>query len=197
MIAAIPAVAILDAGCGEGYYTAGIYQALMSARTAPPHGGHRYFQSQPPRLRPSESTPSNLPWPPPYHLPLADRSGGCCCSTAFLPWPWRSFAAWCAPAAAFLYVVPAARPPAGSSSRSSTTSPYPNEERETPYDGFTYQTIVPVDGVITLERQSDIHALFQMTPYYWKTPKAGAERLAALEHLTTQISFRIHIFQKR
>lgn len=51
--------------------------------------------------------------------------------------------------------------------------------------------------MITLERQSDIHALFQMTPYYWKTPKAGAERLAALEHLTTQISFRIHIFQKR
>ena len=23
--------------------------------------------------------------------------------------------------------------------------------------------------------------LFQMTPYYWKTPREGAERLAALE----------------
>ena len=38
--------------------------------------------------------------------------------------------------------------------------------------------------------------LFQMTPYYWKTPKTGAKRLADLESLTTRISFRIHIFQK-
>ena len=44
--------------------------------------------------------------------------------------------------------------------------------------------------------QADIHALFQMTPYYWKTPKAGAARLAALDTLTARISFRIHIFQK-
>jgi len=64
------------------------------------------------------------------------------------------------------------------------------------YEGFTYESIVPVDAHITLQSQSDIHALFQMTPYYWKTPKSGAERLAALETLDCRISFRIHIFQK-
>ena len=74
--------------------------------------------------------------------------------------------------------------------------PYPNEEKETPYEGFAYRSIVPVEAAITLPCQADIHALFQMTPYYWKTPKAGAERLAALDALTTRISFRIHIFQK-
>ena len=74
--------------------------------------------------------------------------------------------------------------------------PYPNEEKETPYEGFAYRSIVPVEDVITLPCQADIRALFQMTPYYWKTPKAGAERLAALDALTTRISFRIHIFQK-
>ena len=55
---------------------------------------------------------------------------------------------------------------------------------------------MPVDAVIHLESQADIHALFQMTPYYWKTPKAGAERLAALETLDCRISFRVHVFQK-
>ena len=35
-----------------------------------------------------------------------------------------------------------------------------------------------------------------MTPYYWKTPREGAARLAALEALTTRISFRIHIFRR-
>ena len=55
------------------------------------------------------------------------------------------------------------------------------------------------DGVLldaVLASQADIHALFQMTPYYWKTPKEGAERLAALDTLTTRIAFRIHVFRK-
>ena len=30
-----------------------------------------------------------------------------------------------------------------------------------------------------------------MTPYYWKTPKEGAERLAALDSLTTRIAFHV------
>ena len=38
--------------------------------------------------------------------------------------------------------------------------------------------------------------LSSLAPYYWKTPKTGAKRLADLESLTTRISFRIHIFQK-
>jgi 23S rRNA (guanine745-N1)-methyltransferase len=35
-----------------------------------------------------------------------------------------------------------------------------------------------------------------MTPYYWKTPKAGAERLAQLDTLTTEIAFDIHVYEK-
>ena len=74
--------------------------------------------------------------------------------------------------------------------------PYPNEEKETPYEDFSYEAIVPVDGRISLESQADIHALFQMTPYYWKTPKEGAERLASLDTLDCRIAFRVHIFRK-
>ena len=74
--------------------------------------------------------------------------------------------------------------------------PYPNEEKETPYEGFVYQAIVPVEETITLPCQADIHALFQMTPYYWKTPKEGAARLAALDGLKVQAAFRIHVFRR-
>jgi 23S rRNA (guanine745-N1)-methyltransferase len=35
-----------------------------------------------------------------------------------------------------------------------------------------------------------------MTPYAWKTPKAGVERLAALESLTVTAQFRIHVMEK-
>ena len=54
-----------------------------------------------------------------------------------------------------------------------------------------------MDDTITLESQTDIHALFQMTPYYWKTPKEGAERLASLDTLDCRIAFRVHIFRKK
>ena len=35
-----------------------------------------------------------------------------------------------------------------------------------------------------------------MTPYCWKTPRAGKERLAALDTLTTTAAFDIHIFER-
>ena len=53
-----------------------------------------------------------------------------------------------------------------------------------------------MESEITLETPADIQNLFQMTPYYWKTPKEGAARLSKLEHLTTQIAFRIHVFRR-
>ena len=74
--------------------------------------------------------------------------------------------------------------------------PYPNEERETPYQGFTYERIVPVDYTVHLPGQETIQALFGMTPYAWKTPKAGKDRLAALEALDCRISFHIHVFRR-
>ena len=74
--------------------------------------------------------------------------------------------------------------------------PHPNEEKETPYEGFAYTDIVPVDFPLHLERQADIQSLFRMTPYCWKTPKSGVERLETLETLDCQASFRVHIFQK-
>ena len=185
---------ILDAGCGEGYYTAGIYQALMSQGRHPRMAGTDISKFS---LRIAAKREHSIEFAvaSSYHLPLADQSVDALLN-CFSPLALEEFHRLLRPGGSFLYVVPGANH-LWELKQVLYDHPYPNEERETPYDGFTYQTIVPVDGVITLERQSDIHALFQMTPYYWKTPKAGAERLAALEHLTTQISFRIHIFQQR
>ena len=69
-------------------------------------------------------------------------------------------------------------------------------DRPYPYEGFAYERIVPVTDRISLPGQADIHALFQMTPYYWKTPEEGAKRLAALETLSCQVDFRIHVFRR-
>ena len=134
---------IWDVGCGEGFYTSGIFRTLA----------------------------------------------------CFSPLALEEFRRVLRPGGHFLYVVPGPDH-LWELKQVLYDRPYPNEEKETPYEGFAYQSIVPVEGTITLPCQADIRALFQMTPYYWKTPKTGAKRLADLESLTTRISFRIHIFQK-
>ena len=129
-----------------------------------------------------------------YHLPVADQSVDVLLN-CFSPLALEEFRRVLRPGGAFIYVVPAADH-LWQLKEVLYDHPYPNEEKETPYEGFTYETIVPVDGAITLPCQEDIQNLFRMTPYAWKTPYTGKERLAALDSLTTRISFRIHVFRR-
>ena len=184
---------LLDTGCGEGYYTAGIYAALCAAGKAPRMAGTdiskfilRYAAK---REKAIEFAVASS-----YHLPVADGNVDVLLN-CFSPLALEEFRRVLRPGGYFLYVVPAAEH-LWELKEVLYDRPYPNEEKETPYEGFAYEAIVPVDSVMHLENQADIHALFQMTPYYWKTPKEGAQRLAALDALDCRISFRVHIFRK-
>ena len=185
---------LLDTGCGEGYYTAGIYQSLLHADKTPRVAGSDIskfiLRSAAKREKAIEFAVASS-----YHLPVADEQVDVLLN-CFSPLALEEFHRVLKPSGYFLYVVPAAEH-LWEMKEVLYEQPYPNEEKETPYEGFAYEAIVPVDATITLESQADIHALFQMTPYYWKTPKSGSDRLAALDTLTTRISFRIHIFKKQ
>lgn len=186
--------ALLDTGCGEGYYTAGVYRALLEAGKSPRMAGIdiskfilRYAAK---REKDVEFAVASS-----YRLPVADGSVDILLN-CFSPLALEEFRRVLRPGGTFLYVVPAADH-LWELKKVLYERPYPNEEKETPYEGFDYEAIVPVDGHISLENQADIHALFQMTPYYRKTPKEGAERLAALDTLDCRIAFRVHIFRKK
>ncbi len=49
---------------------------------------------------------------------------------------------------------------------------------------------------ITVEGRDDIEALFSMTPYYWRTSEADREKLRSIDSLTTEIEFEINIYRK-
>ena len=74
--------------------------------------------------------------------------------------------------------------------------PYRNPVQEVAYPGFEAIGEREVSGSITVP-SGQLEALFAMTPYYWKTPRDGAARLAALPELTTDISFRFLVFEKK
>lgn len=188
-----PAPVVLDAGCGEGYYTAGVREALISAGKTPVTAGvdiSKFSLQKAARRCPDISFAVASV----YCLPAADRSVDLLLNV-FSPLAIDEFRRVLRPGGTYLYVVPAARH-LWELKQVLYDRPYLNEERETPYEGFAYERIVPVDAEITLPNQADIQNLFCMTPYYWKTPKSGAERLLALESLEATISFRVHIFRK-
>ncbi len=74
--------------------------------------------------------------------------------------------------------------------------PYENAVKREDYPGFQWLEAVPLRYTVHLDCTQDIMALFGMTPYAWKTPKAGVERLSALDALDTQIGFDIHVYRK-
>ena len=184
---------IWDVGCGEGFYTSGIFRTLAAAGKSPRMAGTDISK---PILRSAAKREKGIAWAvaSSFHLPAAD---GCAdlLLDCFSPLALEEFRRVLKPGGLFFYVVPAADH-LWVLKQVLYDRPYPNEEKETPYEGFSYEAIVPVEDTVTLKSQTDIHALFQMTPYYWKTPRAGAERLASLETLTTRVSFRVHIFRK-
>lgn len=50
---------------------------------------------------------------------------------------------------------------------------------------------------ITVTGRGDIDALFSMTPYYWRTSRDGRERLAACERLVTEVAFDLSVYRKK
>ncbi|MFR4334515.1 MAG: hypothetical protein ACLT3D_00040 [Lawsonibacter sp.] len=51
--------------------------------------------------------------------------------------------------------------------------PYENGVKREDYPGFRWLEAVPLRYSVHLDRSEDVMALFGMTPYAWKTPRAG------------------------
>ena len=187
------APAVLDTGCGEGYYTAGVYRALLDAGKVPTVAGTDISK---PILRLAAKREKNIQFAvaSSYHLPVADTSIDLLLN-CFSPLALEEFRRVLRPGGHFIYVVPGEMH-LWEMKQVLYDHPYVNEVKETPYEGFRYVSIRHITDVIHLEDPADIQALFGMTPYCWKTPRAGKDRLAALDHLTTTAAFDIHVFER-
>lgn len=184
---------VLDTGCGEGYYTSGVYRALLSAGKTPVMAGTDISKFI---LRRAAKREKDIEFAvaSSYHLPIADDSIDFLLN-CFSPLALEEFQRVLRKGGHFAYVVPSEKH-LWELKSVLYDHPYPNEVKETPYDGFQYVTIRHVESVIHLPSQEDIHALFQMTPYYWKTPKSGSDRLASLSKLDVTISFDVHVYER-
>ena len=183
---------LLDSGCGEGYYTAGVYAALeqagLSTRCAGVDLSRSALKKAARREKRAEFAVASV-----YHLPIADRSVDLLLN-CFSPLALEEFQRVLRAGGTYLYVVPGAKH-LWELKQVLYDCPYENKEEKIPYEGFAYRQVVPVEFVMKLGNGA-LHDLFRMTPYYWKTPREGAQRLAELEELEVTASFRVHVFDR-
>ncbi len=179
---------ILDAGCGECYYTSEISKSCPEAavlgidlsKDALKAGGKRNAGL----LLAAASV---------YDIPLADESVDIVVSV-FAPMATREFRRILKNNGILIRVIPLAKHLFGMK-KILYENPYENEEEREIPEGFEVLSEHQIRSEIHL-LHDEIISLFKMTPYFYRTDKKGRERLYSFDSLDTEIEFGILIFRK-
>lgn len=186
---------LLDAGCGEGYYTRLVYDALTAAGISTQLLGLDIskFAAEKAAKRFRAEEPVQIGAASIFHMPVSDASCDAVI-TLFAPFCREEFLRVLKKGGLFAMVIPGARHLFGLK-KAVYDQPYLNEVQEYPIEGLTFLRSVPVEDTITL-CDGEIMDLFMMTPYYYKTSAEGQQRAADLKELTTETSFEILLYRK-
>lgn len=188
-----PDPVLIDSGCGEGYYTAGLFQSLAEAELAPQVAGVDLSKAA--LRRAAKRVPeAEFAVASAYHLPIPDQSADVLVNI-FSPLAIEEFARVLRPYGLFCYAVPSARH-LWEMKQVLYDRPYQNPVKREEYSGFVWRSIKEIRYTVNLESTGDIMALFGMTPYAWKTPREGVARLERLDRLSCQIGFDLHLYQR-
>lgn len=186
--------ALLDAGCGECYYTAAVCERLRrEGRLADALGvdiSKEALAAGAARDRTIRLAVASV-----FHLPVADESVDLL-TTVFAPWCGEEFRRVLRPSGILLMAIPDERH-LWELKCAVYDRPYPNTVRDYALEGFDFLEKREVRDRIHLPSQEDIHALFTMTPYYYKTGRAEQARLAALPELETEIAFQLLVYRRQ
>ena len=185
--------AMLDCGCGEGYYTSNIAKELKNRFPKAKIAG---FDISRPSVRRAAKRTKDVDFAVAsvFDIPVSDKSFDILLNV-FSPLSIDEYKRVLKDGGYYVYVVPAARH-LWQLKAAIYDTPYENREEDIPYEGFEHVETRKVRYETLIKTKEDIFALFQMTPYYWKTSAKGAEKLSAYESLMTEVAFDIHIYKK-
>lgn len=186
----IPSQTVLDAGCGEGYYTnrfaedrtvlgidlsrAGIDRAAKRAKQSGSGAGFAVASI--------------------FEIPVLDASLDAV-ANIFAPCAEEEFCRVLKPGG-YLILVGAGERHLMGLKKALYDNPYANPGRADLPKQMEHIQTLRVRSEITVTGQEMISALFSMTPYYWRTSPKDRAKLDRCEKLTTEIDFDIFLFRK-
>lgn len=180
---------IVDAGCGEGYYTAAIKSALGGADV---YGvdiskdALIYAAKRDKTLTLAAASAASIP----IETGCADAV-----VSIFAPVFPAEFSRLLKKDGILLRAVPL-EDHLFSLKAAIYDEPYKNPTETHELDGFDIIAERTVCRDITLATREDIEALFMMTPYYYKTSRSDQQKLLSRDTLTTQTRFGIIVYRK-
>ncbi len=183
---------LLDAGCGEGYYTAAVAAALRdSGRDVSAVGVDlsRAALAAAHRRDPSLVLAAASA----KKLPVADSSCDIVLSV-FAPVFPEEFARVLRPGGVLIRAVPLERHLFGLKA-AVYDEPYLNPPPGVELAGFELTERADVEYTLSLDGE-EAAALFKMTPYYYKTGRADQEKLGKLPSLTTEAAFGVFTYAR-
>ena len=181
---------LCDAGCGEGYYTAGLREALPQAQVCGFDISKLAVKAAAGKYKSVEFGVASS-----FAIPLGKASVHLL-TDVFSPLAAEEFARVVKPGGFFLYAVPGERHLYGLKELL-YENPYENPHRETEYPGFRFVGRTAVRGEIRVPDSQTAVDLFTMTPYYWKTGPQAAQRLETVEGFSTEIGFDFLLYQRQ
>lgn len=185
---------VLDAGCGEGYYTSAMRAAFDRSDIAVKMFGVdiskvavEYAAKRDKSVRFAAASV--------FHLPVA--SGSCdLLVTMFAPYCGEEYSRVLKSGGIMIMAIPSENH-LWELKQAIYDTPYRNEVKPYELEGFEHVGVRRVRFTMELHDSTDIRSLFSMTPYYYKTGRTEQERLEALAELTVQADFEVLTYRKK
>lgn len=186
-------IRLLDAGCGEGYYTAAMQESLIESKISSEILGIDISKLAL-NLAAKRTNAVKFAVASVFDIPLPDNS--CDIVTElFAPYCGNEFHRVLKENGILILVIPAEEH-LYELKQAVYENPYKNDVKEYELEGFELLNKTEVFSKITIDNQNDIKNLFTMTPYYYKTSKDDTARLMRLNSLTTKIQFEILCYRR-
>lgn len=183
---------ILDAGCGEGYYTAAIFDCLDKADIAADIYGidisKAAVECAAKRCGGISFAAASV-----FHIPAPDSS----CDmlvTLFAPYCGGEYRRVLKKGGIMIMAIPS-EDHLWELKQAIYDTPYKNEVKPYELEGFELVEKKRMTYDMELTSHEDIEALFAMTPYYYRTGAEQRERLAEYDSLCTRADFELLVYR--